>query len=136
LTLGIDSGFAADLEGVNGVGYLMPPTEVGDPEVKQFRDELEALSSDAEADELAANAWISVHLFADVARDLATVDAAAVVGALNELSDYDAPLIPPVDFTTPLTAFPGARLFMKSVIFTVVKDGEIAAVDGKYVDVL
>jgi len=60
------------------------------------------------ADDFAINGWLSVTMFADVARTLPTVTRASVLAAFGKLSKYDTKgLLPPISFTTPGTALGG-----------------------------
>jgi ABC-type branched-subunit amino acid transport system substrate-binding protein len=60
------------------------------------------------ADEFAINGWLSVTMFADVARTLPTVTRASVLAAFSKLSDYSTGgLLPPLSFSKPGTALGG-----------------------------
>jgi ABC-type branched-subunit amino acid transport system substrate-binding protein len=132
----IDNGFGGDLEGVYGVSFIVPPSEKDDPGVQQYLKELDAENPRAVKDELSENAWASVHMFADIAAGLQTIDSASIVAALNALKEYDPPLLPPVNFTEPQHTIPGARIFTRAVIFTQVVHGEIRSLTGEFVNVL
>jgi ABC-type branched-subunit amino acid transport system substrate-binding protein len=60
------------------------------------------------ADEFAINGWLSVTMFAQVARTLPTVTRASVLSAFNELNNYSTDgMLPPLSFSKPGTALGG-----------------------------
>ncbi|HMG42062.1 MAG TPA: ABC transporter substrate-binding protein [Acidimicrobiales bacterium] len=131
----LSQGFGDDIEGVYAVGWMKPPTDTDDPAVQQFAEAMDALDPDAPKQDLSENSWASVHLFAEVATGLDTIDAASVTAALDQLEDYDSGLLPPVSFTEPQTLIPDLRLFNTSVLFTQVRDGMFVPLTGEFVDV-
>jgi hypothetical protein len=59
-------------------------------------------------DDFAINGWLSVTMFADVARTLPTVTRASVLAAFSRLSNYSTDgLLPPLSFDKPGTALGG-----------------------------
>jgi ABC-type branched-subunit amino acid transport system substrate-binding protein len=60
------------------------------------------------ADEFAINGWLSVTMFAQVARTLPTVTRASVLAAFGKLTNYSTGgLLPPLSFSKPGTALGG-----------------------------
>jgi ABC-type branched-subunit amino acid transport system substrate-binding protein len=60
------------------------------------------------ADEFAINGWLSVTMFADVARTLPSVTRASVLAVFSKLSNYDTGgMLPPLSFNKPGTALGG-----------------------------
>jgi ABC-type branched-subunit amino acid transport system substrate-binding protein len=60
------------------------------------------------ADDFALNGWLSVTMFADVARTLPSVTRASVLAAFSKLSNYSTGgLLPPLSFSRPGTALGG-----------------------------
>jgi branched-chain amino acid transport system substrate-binding protein len=60
------------------------------------------------ADEFAINGWLSVTMFADVARTLPTVTRASVQAAFSKVTNYTTGgMLPPLSFTKPGTALGG-----------------------------
>jgi ABC-type branched-subunit amino acid transport system substrate-binding protein len=65
-------------------------------------------NSPAVSDDFAINGWLSVTMFADVARTLPTVTRASVMNAYSKLSNFSTEgLTPPLSFDKPGTALGG-----------------------------
>ena len=73
----------------------------GDGEaIQQFNEEMDAEAPDAPRTDLAINAWASVHLFADVLRELDTIDSASLIAALDG-REVDLGVAPPFTMGVP-----------------------------------
>jgi branched-chain amino acid transport system substrate-binding protein len=65
-------------------------------------------NSPSQADEFAINGWLSVTMFAQVARTLPTVTRASVLAAFSKLTNYSTGgLLPPLTFSKPGTGLGG-----------------------------
>ena len=118
-----------------------PATMTDDPAVQEFNEEMDQYAPDAVRDDTAENAWLGMHLLADVMDGKGKVTAATVTKALDETGKVDLGLIPPIDFQQGVTIdalAPGLelRVFNTSVVYTVVENGELIATTGEFVDVL
>ncbi|HST38419.1 MAG TPA: ABC transporter substrate-binding protein [Conexibacter sp.] len=133
-------GPAAD--GVVMASSFKPPTESDDPGVKRYLDELAAYDESLEPAKFAIpgageQIWSAVHLFAETADRLDSVDAASVLAALPRVTAFDSGLSAPVDFAAPIRAFPGlTRIFNTKMLFGTVKDGAFVPTDGSFSDPL
>jgi branched-chain amino acid transport system substrate-binding protein len=68
-------------------------------------------------DEQVEDAWVSVYVFAEIAKGLSTVNASTVLAALNKATDVTDPLLPkPLNFTTPNSDPAFARIFNTSIV--------------------
>ena len=97
-----------------------------------FLEDMAEYEPDTTPGDLNAIAWLSVMMFADVARELPEVTRQSVWDAMNQLADYDTNgMTPaPLDFTTPGTALGGnAPRLVPSVLQVYVDVYE----DGEYV---
>jgi branched-chain amino acid transport system substrate-binding protein len=129
------------VEGMLIPSGFKPATLTDDPTVQQFNKEMDQYAPDAVRDDTAENAWLGMHLIADLMDGKGKVTAAKLTDALDTTGKIDLGLIPPIDFKhgaeIPQLA-PGleTRIFNSSVVYTVVEDSQLVAVDGKFVDVL
>ncbi len=123
------------INGVYAVGMFQPATSKV-PGVVQFNKELDEYSPDTLRNETAINAWAGVWLLERIAKDLPTIDAASVMKAVSNLTDFDmGGIIPPLTTTKKATSFPGLdRTFNADVIFLKVVDEQLEALDGKFID--
>jgi hypothetical protein len=78
-------------------------------------------------------AWASVHLFAQVARGLSVVNAASVLAAMPKVTSFDIGIMPPVDFSKPIS-MPGMHVFNPNVFYERVQNGVLVPVSGKFVN--
>ena len=131
----INAGFADEMEGVYAISWGKPATVTDDPAVAQFLKEMDAKDPKATKDDTATNAWVSVHMFADIVKDMPQIDAASVTAAMPTVTNYESGIFPPANFSKVQTLLPGIRLFNTSVLFTQVKNGQFVPVTGDFVDV-
>jgi ABC-type branched-subunit amino acid transport system substrate-binding protein len=85
------------------------------------------------ADELAINGWLSVTMFAQVARTLPTVTRASVMQAFSKLSNYSTDgLLPPLSFDKPGTFLNGQapRIINPTMGLSQYQNGTFAAIAG------
>jgi len=132
LLRGIDQGFSSDLEGVYSVSLVKPSDDTSDPAVAKFLTEINAVNPKATKDDVAENAWAAVYLFAQIAKALPAVTAAAVQAGVTSVTDFDIGLLPPIDFSKPLTAIPGIHLFNPDVFYTRVHNGKFVPLTGQF----
>lgn len=128
-------------EGLLIPSAFLPATYTSNETVQQFNDEMDQYAPDAVRDDSAENAWLGVHLLADLMEGKPEVTAASVTQALDTSGDIDLGLIPPINFkkgTEIPDLAPGIelRVFNTSVVYTVVEDGELVATTGEFVNVL
>ena len=122
-----------DAEGLVVVGGFEPASASGEA-IDQFNAEMDAHGGDAPRSEYALNAWVSVHLLADVLAEVETIDAASVMAALDG-READLGVAPP--FTLGVADNPTdlPRIFRVTFQIQEVQDGEVvAAGDGEFVD--
>jgi ABC-type branched-subunit amino acid transport system substrate-binding protein len=131
----INAGFADEMEGVYAISWGKPATVTDDPAVAQFLKEMDAKDPKATKDDTATNAWVSVHMFADIVKDMPQIDAASVTAAMPTVTNYESGIFPPTNFSQVQTLLPGIRLFNTSVLFTQVKGGQFVPVSDDFVDV-
>jgi branched-chain amino acid transport system substrate-binding protein len=90
------------------------------------------------ADEFAINGWLSVTMFAHVARTLPTVTRASVLAAFNKLTNYSTDgLLPPVSFNKPATVLGGTapRIVNQTMALVQIQNGAfVPAAGGKFAD--
>jgi ABC-type branched-subunit amino acid transport system substrate-binding protein len=121
-------------EGLLIVSSFEAATSEGEA-IDQFNEEMDTHAPDAARTELAVNAWASVHLFADVLRDLDTIDAASITAALNG-REVDLGVAPPFTMGVADNPLDLPRIFRVTFQVQEVRDGEIvAAGDGEFLDV-
>jgi branched-chain amino acid transport system substrate-binding protein len=128
-------------EGLLIPSAFKPATMTDDPAVQQFNEEMDQYAPDEVRDDTAENAWMGVHLLADVMEGKNKITAATVTEALNTSGDIDLGLLPPINFqqgTEIPDLAPGVelRVFNTTVVYTVVENGELIATTGEFVDVL
>jgi|HubBroStandDraft_6_1064221.scaffolds.fasta_scaffold81842_4 branched-chain amino acid transport system substrate-binding protein len=90
------------------------------------------------ADEFALNGWLSVTMFAHVARTLPTVTRASVLDAFSKVTNYSTDgLLPPVSFNKPGTALGGKapRVVNQTIALVQYQNGAfVPAAGGKFTD--
>jgi branched-chain amino acid transport system substrate-binding protein len=88
------------------------------------------------ADDFAINGWLSVTMFADIARTLPTVTRASVLAAFSHLSNYSTDgLTPPLSFDKPGTALGGKapRIINPTIGLSQYQNGTfVPAAGGKF----
>jgi len=129
------------VEGMLVPSGFKPATMTDDPAVQQFNEEMDEYAPDAVRDDTAENAWLGMHLLADVMEGKNNITAATITRALDATGEIDLGLIPPIDFQEGATIealAPGLelRVFNTSVVYTRVEDSELKAITGEFVDVL
>ena len=103
--------------------------------IQQFNEEMDAHAPDAPRTGLAINAWASVHLFADVLREVDTIDAASITAALDG-REVDLGVAPPFTLGVPDNTLNLPRIFRVTFQVQEVQDGEIVpSGDGAFLDV-
>ena len=121
-------------EGLLVVGSFEAPAGDGEA-VQQFNEEMDAHSPDAPRTDLAVNAWASVHLFADVLRELDTIDGPSLLAALDG-REVDLGVAPPFTLGVPDNPLSLPRVFRVTFQVQEVRDGEIVpSGDGEFLDV-
>jgi ABC-type branched-subunit amino acid transport system substrate-binding protein len=121
-------------EGLLLVSGFEAPTGEGEA-IQQFNDEMDAHAPDAPRTELAVNAWASVHLFADVLRELDTIDGPSLIAALDG-REVDLGVAPPFTLGVPDNPLSLPRIFRVTFQVQEVRDGEIVpSGDGEFLDV-
>lgn len=122
-------------EGLVLVSDYMAITDPDNPRIGQFVDEMSAHAGDAVLDQYSLNAWLSVHVLADVLGTLPEISPAALMEALDGYEvDLDG-VAPPFRLGEPGTSLPAPRVPRATVQFQTVEDGEtVAAGDGEFVD--
>jgi len=121
-------------EGLLVVSGFEAPTGDGEA-ITRFNEEMEAHAPDAPRAEGAVNAWASVHLFADVLRELDAIDSASIAAALDG-REVDLGVAPPFTIGVPDNPLDLARVFRVTFQVQEVRDGEIVpSGDGEFLDV-
>jgi branched-chain amino acid transport system substrate-binding protein len=79
------------------------------PVYKAFLSQWQGAGNPASlADEFAINGWLSVTMFAQVARTLPTITRASVLAAFSKLTNYSTGgMLPPLSYTKPATVLGG-----------------------------
>ncbi len=133
-------GPAAD--GVLMASSFRPLTDTTNPGVEQFFDEMEAYDSTITIDEwsipgVGLGTYAATHLVAQAAAEAATVDAAGVLVALQNLTDFDIGIMAPIDFSAPNTTFipTFTRVFNTSYFFSEIQDTELVPLSDEPVNV-
>ncbi len=124
-------------EGVWVAGAFKPET-LDDPAVQQFVDEMNAVDEDAAKNDVSKNSWAGVHLIAQVAKGIdGPVDGPALFDTLNNTGEVDLGIVSPFSFQEPddtLLSGVITRIFNPYVMYQQVKDGEIVALTGDWVN--
>jgi branched-chain amino acid transport system substrate-binding protein len=90
----------------------LPSTDTSVPAVKAFSHWMDVTDSHASQDDLSAEAYEAVEIFARLAKGDPGITAAALVSKLNKLTGLDLGLQPPIQFATPVKDVPNlTRLF-------------------------
>ena len=121
-------------EGLIVVSSFQAATSEG-AAIDQFNEEMEAEAPDAPRTELAVNAWASVHLFADILAELATIDSPSIIAALAN-RPVDLGVAPPFTMGVADNSLNLPRIFRVTFQVQEVSDGEIVeSGDGEFLDV-
>jgi ABC-type branched-subunit amino acid transport system substrate-binding protein len=111
-----------------------PPMSSDNERMVEFRAEMDEYEADAVLSSYSLNAWVSVHLVADVLADLDTIDAASLKAALDG-RQVDLGVSPPFTFGEAHNPLNMPRVPNMNVMLQEVKDGEVVASgDGEYLD--
>lgn len=132
------ASLGADIDDVHFASILrLAPSASRYPLVKRWVDEVNKYSASPKAlDVQSANAWASVHLFADVARKAGAADSKSILDALNHTSNYDLGVGPVVSFDKPAPSNPmGPRIFNPTVIYGHYANGQPISDTGAFVNV-
>jgi branched-chain amino acid transport system substrate-binding protein len=120
-----------------------PSTLTDDDTVQQFNDEMDEYApADATRDDTAQNAWVGVHLVAQMLDGMQNPTPAKLRRALETAGTLDLGLVAPFSFEQGVEIpelAPGLelRVFNTYVVYTVAENGEQVAVDnGEFVDAL
>jgi ABC-type branched-subunit amino acid transport system substrate-binding protein len=129
------------VEGLAVPNSFLPATYTENEAVQQFNDEIDTYAGDIVKDDAAQNSWLGVHLIDDLMEGANEVTAATLTEALDTTGPIDLGLLPPISFQqgTMIEALaPGVelRVYNPTVVYTVVEDGELVAVDGEFVNPL
>ena len=133
-------GPAAD--GVLMASSFRPLTDTSNPGVEQFFDEMAAYDPTITLDDwsipgVGLGTYAATHLVGEAAAAAATVDAAGVLAALAELTDFDIGIMAPIDFSAPNTTFipTFTRVFNTSYFFSEIQDTELVPLSDEPVNV-
>ncbi|MET0726743.1 MAG: ABC transporter substrate-binding protein [Acidimicrobiales bacterium] len=120
-------------DGLIIVSDFQSPDDTGEA-IDRFNAEMDAIDSDAPRTGLAVNAWASVHLFAEVLRDLDTIDPPSLLAALDG-RPVDLGVAPPFTLNVPDNPVGAPRIFRVTFQVQEVQDGEILpSGDGEFLD--
>jgi branched-chain amino acid transport system substrate-binding protein len=121
---------------VYSLSPCVPPLAEGNETLDQFKEEVTGYKSDANLNYNSELAWASVYLFAHVAEDLDTIDRESVLEAMSSLGDYDSGICGSVNYSEPVTEFPGiTRVFNPNMMYTEISDGKVLPLTGEFVNV-
>lgn len=112
-----------------------PPT--GGSGNAEFTAQMAKYEPSATQDDLAKNAWLSVWLFANVAKNLSTLSRASVLSALEHTTSYSTGgMTPTLDFSKTFSGFGGTlpRMFNQTVVYTKVVNGKFVATGSGFAD--
>jgi branched-chain amino acid transport system substrate-binding protein len=108
------------------------------PGAKEFRATIAKYEPGTAIDEDALEGWMSVKMFADVARSVkGNLTRAAIVAALDRLRNYSfGGLIPPYSTNVPFKGFGGTapRLFNTDVAPAVIENGKVQPLGSEFID--
>ncbi|WP_322752741.1 ABC transporter substrate-binding protein [Frankia sp. Cas3] len=107
------------------VGSTPPAGDTSIPAIKQFNAELDAAGVPADTrSEGALTAWATVHLVAQYAQKLPTIDGESLANALSTAGEINFSPLPKVDFSKSIKVlFEGNRIFTTAVYFSEIKNG-------------
>jgi Periplasmic binding protein len=122
-------------DGVYLLTQQAPPSDSTNPGIEQMLKELKAAGVDTSPDDMSpavTGAWSNVHALVDILQklppaDLASLDAAKLVAAMQNAGPIDRPEVAPFDFTK--NVFPdvptlsGFRIFAREAMLVRVEDG-------------
>lgn len=124
------AGFTEDL-------YITSVYNWNSPGWERMLSEIEATGEEMTIPDAQGHAWLSVQLFAHVARTLETVDRPSIVAAMNELSEFDTEgmTASPLDFTVEGEALggnaPNIRPELQYVFGYQYQDGEFVRISDE-----
>jgi branched-chain amino acid transport system substrate-binding protein len=130
-----------EVEGILVPSAFLPASFEGNDSVDQFNSEMDEYASEAVRDDSAQNAWLGMHLIAEVLDGQRQMTAQSLTEALDAAGTIDLGMIPPINFEQGVEIpelAPGLelRIFNTSVVYTVIEDGTAVAIDGEFVNVL
>jgi len=107
--------------------FPIRPLSAGGTGVKQFTAEMKKYQPKANRDFFAVNGWLAVHMFADVAKKLKTVNKASVLKAMSSSRNLDGyGFIPAMSPAVPFKGLGGnfPRLFNRSAFYVQWRSGK------------
>lgn len=124
-------------EGLYTVTAYLSSTERTNDAVTEYVDALTSIDPDAYRSDFSANAYAGVRIVAHALEGATELTALTLTERLNSLTDLDLGLLPPIQFTTPVTTFGPdlTRVFNDDVIFVRVSNGQLVA-HSDFVDVM
>jgi ABC-type branched-subunit amino acid transport system substrate-binding protein len=124
----------ADADGMLSVSDFGSPVNTDNAAMDRYNDEMDEYAADSDRDEYSLAAWAAVHLAADIAGTLSTIDAPTFAKAL-EGRQVDIGIAPPFTLGKKDIFLPFPRVFRGTVQYQEIKDGRIVATgDGEFVD--
>jgi ABC-type branched-subunit amino acid transport system substrate-binding protein len=122
-------GLGSEAEGMLVASNFTALTATGNPTINKFLDEMHQYAPKAEITEFSLNSWLAVHLAADVAATLPSIDAPSFAAALANRK-VDLGVAPPFTLGVSDIFLHFPRVFRATVQYQVVKDGHVVAANG------
>lgn len=120
---------------IDGLYYTSPFPALDDPRLADAVSDIQGFDPNAKLDEISLSSYYATMLVADLAGNLATVDAASMLTAMGELDNYDLGVF---TITTtaerPVEGF--TRLFNTMMYSFQIQNGEAVQLSAEPVDVL
>jgi ABC-type branched-subunit amino acid transport system substrate-binding protein len=107
------------------VASFYKPISVDDAPVKAFVAAMKAAGLQATSQ--AEEGYASVHLLAQAAKGLPTIDRASLLAALNATTNFDVGLLAPINFTQPEQVIPGLRIFNTRLLAGRIEGGKVVS---------
>jgi ABC-type branched-subunit amino acid transport system substrate-binding protein len=120
---------------IDGLYYTSPFPALDDPALADAVFDIQSVNKDAKIDEIALSSYYSTLLVADIAKNLASVDAETMLTAMGQLDNYDMGVFKYA--TMKERATPGfTRLFNTMMYSFQIQNGKAVQLTAEPVDVL
>jgi branched-chain amino acid transport system substrate-binding protein len=115
------------------VGNTYPDGDNSVSGIRQFNNEVNALGDHTtNRTELVIAPWAAMHIVADIAQKLPTIDSASLVAAMKSAGTINFSPMPPFNWAQTSPQYPGFRVFTTKVLVTQMKKGKLVTVGNGY----
>jgi ABC-type branched-subunit amino acid transport system substrate-binding protein len=120
---------------IDFVGETYPDDDNSVPGIKEFNQQVNALGDHSTTrSELVILPWAAMHIVANIAQKLPTIDSASLVTALKSAGTITFSPLPPFNWSQSSPQYPSFRVFSNEVLVSHLKNGKLEPVGNGYLN--